>query len=240
MAEPRIDVLIFSKDRPAQLDLLLRSIQRHARGLYQHIHIIYDYSDDVSFGKGYGICALDHNSGQVRIRNPFITWGFSSHTMPHADDFENLVRGWLCRPNQTISFLCDDDVFYRDAQEPEELPWSYRGGDYDYPFSVDGNVYAKDDVVKLIDGLHFRNPTELEAFAHECRRRLPFAEVSHGEPCLVGIPANRVSVSSGMPHMGQDERDLNERYLAGERLALFGQQVVGEPAAHANLELVFA
>lgn len=217
-----IDCLIFSKDRPAQLDLLLRSIDRHALHLYSGMTMtILVRSTDPIYSAGYDLC----QEKQAQF--------FQEET-----DFEADVRDWLDRAGEIISFLVDDDVFYRDASEPLELPWSYRGGDYDYPFSLDGNVYAKADIVKLLDGLHFRNPTELEAFGHTHRKRLPFTEVAHGEPCLVGIPANRVSVSSGMPHMGVDLEMLNSRYLAGERLAL--PEPLGHTwAAHANLPLVF-
>lgn len=233
-----IDCLIFSKDRPAQLDLLLRSIQLHAPGLYRRVQISW-LATDSFYRAGYKICEAEHGDGLARA---FVDERFC---IDHAagTSFENWVRVWLAHPNrsQTVSFLVDDDVFYRDAQEPDVLPWSYRGGDYDYPFSLDGNVYAKTDIEKLLHGLRFTDPTELEHQGHLHRDRLPFTEVAHGEPCLVGVPANRVSKSSGMPHMGQHEYDLNEKYLAGERLALFGQQVAG-PAmpAHANIELVFA
>lgn len=220
-----IDCLIFSKDRPAQLDLLLRSIEKHAPNLYRSTTVLWTFSDTA---KGYDICATENQTA--------IQWWCES-------DFEDCLREWLGRAGEVVSFLVDDDVFYRDAAEPLELPWSYRGGDYDYPFSVDGNVYAKADVEKLLHGLHFRNPSELEAFAHEKRRRLPFTEVAHGQPCLVGIPANRVSLSSGMPCMATtspwlDADELNRRYLAGERLAL--PEAGWSLPAHARLEYRWA
>lgn len=216
-----IDCLIFSKDRPAQLDLLLRSIQKHAPGLYRTVGILWAASER-TYASGYERCWRE-NQG----------WWFEQRER----EFETDVRQWLELYGPTVSFLVDDDVFYRDAQEPLELPWSFRGGDYDYPFSVDGNVYAKEDVVELLAGLHFRNPTELEAFAHEKRRRLPFTEVAHAEPCLVGVPLNRVSVSSGMPHMDRGPLELNLLYLAGGRLEI--PKVEGDLPAHAEMNLVF-
>lgn len=218
-----IDCLIFSKDRPAQLDLLLRSIDRHAARRYRKVQVLWAASS--------GEYALGYNRLASRFGAPY--W------LIQETDFELDVRRWLHHSLRSgvISFLVDDDVFYRDATDPLELPWSYRGGDYDYPFSLDGNVYAKADIVKLLDGLHFRNPTELEAFGHTHRKRLPFTEVAHGEPCLVGIPANRVSVSSGMPHMGVDLEMLNSRYLAGERLSL--PSIEFDVGAHAPIPLVF-
>lgn len=223
MVEPhRIDCLIFSKDRPAQLDLLLRSIDRFATHLYATLTVL------VALGNGY-------RYSQVRDdHDPSINWWGQG-------DFEQGVRVWLGTPRWPpyVSFLCDDDVFYRTAELPETVPWSFRGGDYDYPFSVDGNVYRRDRVLELLDGLAFSNPTELEARAHEkavATGWLGMAELPHGEPCLTGIPLNRVSASSQMPHLGVHEYDLNERFLAGDRLAL---PPPGDYGAHAMIEPVW-
>ncbi len=206
-AGPVIDALVFSKDRPAQLDLLLRSVRRHARHLYRTVAVLVAVPSTLDLARGYVICAGDHPGVTFRLE----------HELP----FEDEVHAWLDGAGVIVSFLVDDDVFYSRAREPDGLPWSYRGGDFDYPFSVDGNVYAKADVEKLLAGVRFRNPSELEAFGHDRRGRLPFGEVAHGpHPCLVGVPANRVSESSGMPHMGVDVHDLNVRYLGGERLEL--------------------
>lgn len=199
-----IDALVFSKDRPAQLDLLLRSIRKHASAVYDTVVVLWTVSDE-RYATGYHLLAGEHEE---------------THLLPELD-FEHDVRQWLRAAGPVVSFLCDDDVFYRDAPLPAVIPWSYRGGDYDYPFSVDGNVYQRLDVIRLLDGLPFRNPSELEAMAHERRKRLPFDQVEPClPPCLVGVPMNRVSVSSGMPHSGFDTAELNRRYLAGERLAI--------------------
>ena len=200
-----VDVLVFSKDRPAQLDLLLRSIDTHAPSLYSSVTILYT----ATYGRDY------RGYEMIQDERPGVRW----HWDP-AQGFENTVRNWLSTAGPVVSFLVDDDVFYRDAPAGIGIgAVSLRGGDYDYPFSVDGNIYRLADVLALLDGLTFANPTELEARAHEQRERLPFREVAPVEPpCLVGVPANRVSVSSGMPHMGVDPFLLNERFLNGERL----------------------
>jgi len=204
-----VDVLVFSKDRPAQLDLLLRSIDRHALSLYSSVTILYTATLG-SYYRGYDL---------IQDERPGVRW----HWDP-AQGFETTVRNWLSVAGDVVSFLVDDDVFYRDTPATGSVlsaltPCSLRGGDYDYPFSVDGNIYRRDNVLELLELFNFSNPTELEARAHALRAILPFAELVPVEPpCLVGVPANRVSVSSGMPHMGVDPFMLNERFLNGERL----------------------
>jgi hypothetical protein len=223
-----IDVLVFSRDRAAQLDLLLRSIEKHGPWLYKTVTVLHTFSSP-EFGLGYRDVIAEH---------PWVRF------VPEVN-FESDVRNWLERhTGETVSFLVDDCVFYRDAYQPEMLPWSFRGGDYDYPFSLDGNVYAKSDVIALLEGVPFTGPTELESQGHLHRGRLPFTHMNHDVPCLVGVPANKVSTASQMPDMGLDPRWLNERYLAGDRLQLPSETTYEYPTndlgAHAELPLVFA
>jgi hypothetical protein len=221
MRERALDCLVFSKDRACQLDLLLRSIRRYAPNLYRSVTVLATYSDD-DYRRAYGRCKGEH--------------GWASFWL--EIDFEWDVRRWLDKAGELVSFLVDDDVFYRDAPKDMLVPFSLRGGDYDYPFSVDGNIYRGNDVKRLLEDLAFRNPTELEAFAHHVRGRLPFKTVHPCRPpCLVGVPANRVSVSSGMPHMGVDTRELNDHYLGGGRLRI--PEITEDLPAHAGLVYQF-
>jgi hypothetical protein len=207
-----VDCLIFSKDRAAQLDLLLRSIERYARGFYSRIVVLWTASS-VDYRWAY----LNH----LKMDPTFSLFVRLFEQAGPDSLFELNVRNWLgTSRSDAVSFLVDDDVFYREPGRVERLPWSPRGGDYDYPFSLDGVVYWRSDVEQLLDGLAFRDPTELEAIGHEHRDRLPFDRLHAGTPCLTGLPWNRVSTRSGMPQLGYHEFDLNERFLAGDRLAL--------------------
>lgn len=220
-----IDCLIFSKDRAAQLDLLLRSIREYAYRLYRTVTVLYTTSAPC-FDDGYLLLRDTHSF-------PCSTVNFRLQ-----DYFEYDVEEWVKRHGAYQSFLCDDDVFYDETQLPATVPWSFRGGDYDYPFSVDGNVYVRHRILALLEGLSFRNPTEIEALAHDKATAsgwLERDEVPHSnEPTLVGVPLNRVSSSSQMPHMGVHEYDLNERFLAGDRLVI---PEPGDYGAHENLTL---
>ena len=203
-----VDALIFSKDRPAQLDLLLRSIDRYALGLYASLTVL-AASSAPEYRDGYRRVFADRPGVQV--------W-------PETR-FESQVKLWVLSKARPVSFLCDDDVFYRSAfnpgvLQPGRLPLSFRGGDYDYPFSLDGVVYESRDLRPLLEGLHFTGPTSLEHAGHLARERLPFATLNESPACLTGWPLNRVSAESSMPSLGVHEYDLNERFLEGRRLAI--------------------
>ncbi len=200
-----VDTLVFSKDRACQLDLLLASIRRHAPGFYSSLTVLYTASS-AEFLRGYGFCFVEHPEAVFVLEH----------------DFEVQTRAWLAgfEQYQPLSFLVDDDVFVRTAPAGlERVPLSLRGGDYDYPFSVDGNVYYAYQLQGLLSLFSFNNPTELEAGGHERRDWLPFERVNPTlKPCLVGVPWNRVSLSSGMPFDGPSVRALNDWYLQDNRI----------------------
>lgn len=225
-----VSALVFTRNRPAQLDLLLRSIAQFSdAGLITMPVDVLWRSDSIAYNEGYALVAEAH---------PWVEWtGEAGGAWDQG--FQDCVRAWLKRANGPIMFLVDDNVFYRSLRKPPapaRFPWSFRGGDYHYPFSVDGCVYQAEAVRKLLKGLTFTNPTELEQAGHEHRHRWTHHErqFTYGYPCLTNVPMNRVSESSTMPHQGIDEEGLNRRFLAGWRLGIPPDR---DYPPHANIDL---
>lgn len=165
-----IDVIIFSKNRPAQLDALLRSM-----------------SDNV-FGSVSVLFSGDYSGAGFRVGDAHTT-KFSKFRMV-ADTLHNDFRGGFINilndhcPNSCTLLLCDDEIFYRPfdhavvesflldesifcfslrlglnttwcytRQEPNSLDhfedlgstirWIWHGqrADFSYPWSVTGHVF---------------------------------------------------------------------------------------------------
>jgi hypothetical protein len=214
--------MIFSKDRPMQLDALLRSVRRYAPELLGPLHVIYTQTG-VDFATGYAQCQVDH---------PYCHWHYESG----ATQFELRVRRLLA-DMQTVCFLVDDDLFYRDAPNPLlaarlPLPFSFRlergwwhwpsydpYSDQGYPLALDGHIYDVGTLLTLLD-FEFANPTQFEAGLDGNRAQFEPQSI-YGYRCLVGIPANRVSASSNMPTTGgPSAAELNALYLDGKRIDL--------------------
>ena len=218
-----IDCLIFSKDRACQLDALLQTIDRHAPMLRPTI--LYSWSDR-RYHEGYRLLRLQRAGS-----------GIEWIAQPAADTFALLTR-YLVGQSELVCLLVDDDLFYAPACEPDLLPWSWRPGDYDYPFALDGCVYESGRILSLLD-FPFANPTQLEAGVAWRLANAPEIswQLQHGEPCLVGVPHNRVSVDSGMPTLGGSAAELNDRFLAGGRIDPFATMAgVQVDAVHMPIE----
>ncbi len=193
-----------------QLHALLESIVEYAPDLYRSIVVLYRPTSPMH-ALGYLECGRAFKAPTIEF------WR-------ESESFEADVREWVGGADEQICFLVDDDLFIRPAPatvylyEPticyslrlgagtgpgwDEWNWQHAAGDYGYPFALDGHIYFRADVEQLLRGLRFDDPTRLEAggagrVAEEWAHRPRMAAAD--ERCLIGIPANRVSSSSGMP-----------------------------------------
>jgi hypothetical protein len=183
--------IIFSRDRAAQLDLLLSSLERNAEP--EETWVIWRGSS-ADYRDGYEIVIRERGSLVFRFDNE--SEGFERST--------NLIVG---SEGDFVTFLCDDDVLFAPLFAPLlafgegdhgtnerllclslrlgtnttrcyptglsnfnsligdiGLPWDWRAmqGDFAYPGSLDGHIFRTADVQRILDGRTFRNPTELE------------------------------------------------------------------------------
>jgi hypothetical protein len=242
-----LQVVIFSKDRAPQLELLLRSIKRFWEGWEHERFSVMLHGSDEQFARGYEL---------VRGLHPEFDYRDEADS---PEPFKAQLLG-LLGPAPFTAFLVDDIAIKepvataaaldRLAAEPElacvslrlapamdycyppdvaapaptfgpalTWPWRGAGGDWEYPMSLDGNIFRSDDVVPTIEQASFSNPNSLEV---ELARRpidrplmtcLPKAAV-------LNIPANRVQTTVQNRHTGGTAERLNRMFLAGARLDL--------------------
>lgn len=262
--------IILSKDRAAQLDLLLQSLERYA-----------DPEPTVIIWKG---STERYESGYLLAisERPALRWW-------HEMSFESDVRWHLGVAAQNVSFFCDDDIVFGRIRstilahdvlcfsprlggntivsyptgyesgtahlepvtrfgntEPLQMLWSWQGleaSDFGYPGSVDGHTFRTVDVLRMLDGKTFPNPTALEcALAAGCDELVDERPLMacYPQSVLVGNPVNRVSDQSHVRHgdsMIYSAENLNDSYLAGMRLDLDAIDFSKVNGAHTELDL---
>jgi hypothetical protein len=134
-----------------------------------------------------------------------------------------------------ITFLVDDDVFFRDFQAvdpplgrsfsprlgdnctycyPYDRPQRKGEMDFTYFFSIDCHVYRTADVLPRIEAATFETPNQFE---DALSRGEPLAIDYASHSCLVGIPHNKVC-EYGNRNAGGSNVELNHRFLQGERI----------------------
>ena len=217
--------LIFSKNRAMQLDALLQSMQKY----YTLDDCWVLYVDD------YGL----YDSLKYEYQD---VWCWHVQTNFKKD------TEWIISESKQITFLCDDDIFYRNVIAPPSLKpfhtWSTRLGKnvsppmhHCYNVSLDGNIFNTKDILPLMQGIQYKNPNKLEAYL------TPFHEkftMSWNRQCLVGIPHNKVSTTSNCWDTGKySVKELNERFRNGERIDIEAMDYENITDVHSDINLVF-
>jgi glycosyltransferase involved in cell wall biosynthesis len=187
----RVTGVIFSKDRPLQLDATLRSLKRHCQDLASvSTKVIYAASSS-------RMLSLYR---QLIREHPTVDF---VHEQNFRRDLLLLLKGW-----EFVLFLVDDNVFVRDftmagvilalRQNPDAIGFSLRLGrnttycyswdkpqklplfqrvdvatlkfkwpdaelDFNYPLEVSSSVYRGGEMAALLESLDFKNPNTLEA-----------------------------------------------------------------------------
>ena len=258
-----MNLVVYSKDRPAQLELLLRSLKRYWNGWETlALTVVYTYSSD-GFARGYErVLELHPEPAYVCERDD-------------ARSFKELTLAVIDPDVELTAFLVDDDVFRRpfslEAPEIEALrrdpslacvalrlaphvdytypldrltpprldadrTWAWAEGDgyWDYPMSLDGHVFRTAELLPLLRELDFKNPNTLE---NELALR-PLAAprgICPAEAVVVNIPANRVQ--SAFPNRCGDvpPEALNVHFRSGALLALEPIAAVVNRGAHEEI-----
>src|SRR5207253_1959732 len=113
-------------------------------------------------------------------------------------------------------------------------------GSFSYPLAVNGHVFRTSDVAIWLDALDYRNPNELEAALQWFNSKLPARMAAGRHSSVVSIPANVVNETfenrSGSDYAVQD---LNDRFLAGERIDLQQMDFASVNSAHVEISFVF-
>ena len=258
-----IRLIAFSKDRPAQLDLLLRSIERFVPAGVQTA-VVFTASEELH----------DHGYALVRDEHPWAQWvdereagGFKAATL-------SLVHG----AGERIGFLVDDIVFTHpldvDAaplaaldSDPEVLccslrldpgktycyaldrpmapppattfSWMGMDGDWGYPMSLDGHVFRTAQIAPLLERLEYRNPNQLEA--ELAGAPLALAKVTCFDVArIVNVPDNRVQDTAPNRHGGGSAAWFTPALLAGRHLDLEPFVGLTAPSVHFEMPLRFA
>lgn len=263
-----INAIIFSKDRSCQLHLLLRSIEKNAPGIFK-LNIIFKSSNE-SFEEGYKILQqkqfnLDLNwIKETSFKNDVLGCFDSSEYICFFTDDDILFR--TIEEKQILEPLKNEEVFCFSLRlgknttecytmkaknilhEPEETEtyitwdWSKHYLDFGYPLSVDGHIFRKKDIFKMIKKTLFTNPntleSELQVFDNFPRNLM----TSFKHNVLVNSPTNvvqEVYENRNGEIYGVSTEELNQRFLRGEFIDLNLMDFNNIVGCHQELEYKF-
>jgi hypothetical protein len=262
-------VIIFSKNRACQLQLLFDSIALNAPYFFDKINVLY-------------LAEGEHQNGYNKLimKYPFIT--FINET-----DFKKDVLDLITLDYDFTTFLVDDAIIYdeipndlkqnifnnftsdvccfslrlglncnfshpanmsyqiNEYEETEDfIKFDFRlqKGDFAYPLSTDGHIFRTKEIRSLIRGTRFNNPNTLEANLQRFLNGIKHMIVSFKTSKVVSIPVNLVNTTFNNNHgltYDYDVDELNTKFLNNEFIDFSELDLSGINGPHKEIEYKF-
>jgi hypothetical protein len=256
--------LVFSKDRPYQLDAFLRTAKDNAGISLADVSVLYRYTgefkDDVEV---------------VKSENPEVKF-------INQNDFRSDVISWIDNVDtDVVSFATDDALFTRNVpsdlirdilianenvvtfslrmglhldhcyptNSPQRIPngqiqnemfvWSteHADGDWGYPLSVDGHVFRRDFVKSMFEAFTFSNPNSLESNWQSLRRMVSPVACCFLKSCYFNVPLNKVQDDYNNRCGSVDSFELLKTYRSSVRLTTSDFRNFINTSAHQEVKI---
>lgn len=215
------NLIIFSKNRPCQLNLLLDSISKYSNTLFNNITVLYKF--DIEFNSGYELLKQRHHDicfrPEKQFRNDLLSLidPLYSTTTFMVDDaviysdinqYKQLIEislnssvvcfslrlGFNCKYSHPADLHYNIGEYY-ETEHLIEFDYTNQRGDFNYPLSTDGHIFQTNLILSLLKQIDFYNPNTLESALQIFTKSnsLPKKIVSFKESKLVSIPVNLVN-----------------------------------------------
>lgn len=243
------NVIIFSKNRACQLDLLLRSIEQFFDNWHkQNLIIVYSFGYK-DYQIAYDICKWEHKhftfiddqemgfkeavSRGLNPNNPYTVFFVDDNIMlrSFSDKDDRFVRyskdpNILClslrmHPNVTECYTEGKATPPPAISSDGIWDWTSCGhnGDWSYPMSLDGNIFRTNIITPHVRNMSYSNPNTMEAVF--AQHPIPVRNmICYQEPRLLNVPANKVQDVNNNRSGNVNPLELNEKYIKGKRINL--------------------
>lgn len=254
----KISSIVFSRDKAAQLKLFLDSVQQNARDVFD-LTVIIDYTEpeynegynkvvtDYAYGDVNFVYAEENFKNQVldimKDSGEYFTFFLDDDIIYNKIELADIVNtidsddDLVCfslrlGENTTKCYtLGADNVMHDIIKEGNIMKWdwSLHYLDFGYPFAMDGHIFRKSDILKLVKKSTFSCVEELEMALFDFAEMFPRNKMaSYTQSALVGVPVGRVqeSLDSEMAMALKESRarlmrkEMNTIFLEGSFISL--------------------
>lgn len=242
-------LIIFSKNRASQLNLLLDSIKQNAHLFFDKISVLYKSDEEylVSYNKLKNeylnidfILERDFRKDTINLINEemnmttFMVDDAVIYNPIFNKEFvlKQITSDVICfslRLGKNCIFSHPSNTFYNLKDFIEDdffISFDFKNqeiGDFSYPLSTDGHIYKTELIKELLTQIDFTNPNTLESNLQIFLTKVPTKVISFIESHLVSIPVNIVNTVFKNRHGLEyfiSEKELNDKYINGEKIDL--------------------
>ena len=271
----KISSILFTKDNAAQLKVFLDSVEKNAKNIFD-LNIIISYTNDeykkgyekiICDNKYNGIKFIysksDYKKDVIEIiknSNDYFTFFLDDDVIYDKINIIDIINSIqedddvVCfslrlGKNTTKCYTLGVDNVIHDVKEHGgfiKWDWKLHYLDFGYPFSVNGHVFRKKDIYKIIKKINFNSVEELEVGLFDFSEMFPRnIMISYKKSKLVNIPISRVqqSIEDEMVLTIKENqckairKKINEIFLLGEFINLENINFSNIEGCHQDLNL---
>ena len=247
-----LTIIVFSKDRAAQLELFLRSAARHIRGEHE-INVIYKAStkqEKVNYSTVIGEferCRWIHQSEKASLRRLVLKCLWASRYSTGAFMVDDMVcigeviaekiSHYVIKGDCTFSLRLGKNItrsfmLSRLQEQPffssisgNRLEWRIEDeltatNDWQYLFSVDGDIASIKDLWTVSLITPFKTPNELESRGQRVKGYMSRRRACFVDSVVCNIPNNLVQAEFGNQNLGGCASVLSDVFKEGHRISL--------------------
>lgn len=242
-----MNIIIFSLNRPAQLELLIRSMKFYFKEFSNFkIKILFKYTEP-NFEKGYNKLFKLHPDENIiwskenNFKNDLISLidKQEKYTVFFVDDivfkepfsiedekfkYFDLHGDILClslRLHKKLTYCYPARVSMKspDFNENNVFLWNNQSGDYGYPMSLDGHIFRTKDIFFYLIMLNYDGPNPLEA--QMSFKPLPYPKMMcYDKSIILNNPLNKVQKWNNNVHGKVTAEEINKEFLEGKIIDL--------------------
>lgn len=260
-----MNIVIFSKDRAMQLELLIRSFNTFVKNSNLYVlNVIYTYSNE-EFKAGYDkLISMDYPNVMFHRETSFkdnlipLIDPKKEHTVFFVDDivFKNPVDFY---DKQMEIFNWDEGIVCRSLrlhrnlsycypmQKPMRQPiflnnnvfdWRKEFGDYGYPMSLDGHIFRTKEILPMVKNMAYANPNTLEGALAGNRNVAP-KMICYDKSIVLSNPINKVQAVNDNVCGDISAKTLNDQFLDGFIIDLSNFIGIDNVSCHQEVPLNF-
>ncbi len=261
-----MNIIIFSKNRASQLELLIRSMKKYFKEFQQmQIKILYKFTND-EFMKGYSKLIgmhpdeniiwnmdTDFQKGLIELFDKkekytvfFVDDIIFKEPFSIDDDRFKFFKSHgdiLClslrlHPKLTYCYPAKINMTSPAFTENGVFLWKGQSGDYGYPMSLDGHIFRTNDINYYISYMKYNGPNFLES--QMAMQPLFYPKmICYEKSIIVNNPVNKVQNWNDNIHGEITAEYLNEQFLSGKIIDLTPFEGLNNISCHQELPINF-
>lgn len=256
-----LNIIIFSKDRACQLDLLLTSMHKMFKEYAKYnINVLYTSSSD-EYESAYARLKRMHQHvifireqdfrddliSQIKPENTYTiflvdddVWKepftIECNELDALEDDDVLCMSLRLDQNLTYCYTLNVEMEAPDLSSSPTWKWGEFSGDFGYPMSLDGHIFRTKDIIPLVSRLPYNNPNTLEAALSKNppdRHKL----ICMKKAPIFNIPINKVQTQYSNRHGSVSAEHLNKLFNSYYRISLAPLIGYNNKACHQEVDL---